>query len=56
MKHWKCPCCARIYESGDKASYVICKNCLTDMKESPYNFTKEKEVTGDGKRDCFETD
>lgn len=44
MKHWKCPYCANEHETEDNIKFVVCRSCLTEMKEFPYSFKKEVEV------------
>ena len=43
MKFWKCPECDRTHETKDNIKFVVCKNCLSSMKETPYKFQKEVE-------------
>ncbi len=56
MKSWKCPQCANQHQTEDNIKFCICKKCLTEMKPAAYNYKKETEVAGDGKRDCFKGD
>ena len=50
MKFWKCPQCFSEHESKDDTKFSICKHCLTEMKQQPYNYKRQVEVKGDHER------
>ena len=46
MRSWQCPNCARTHETEDDIKFVVCKGCLSSMKD----VEELKKEVGDGNK------